>query len=281
MGGAEFVIKKGGGMNTYSYSQISQYLACPKKYRYRYIDGWQEKETRAATIFGRVFEHALGSLFRREDPGAAFYEEWSQYRTVVLEYRKGDGWERMAQQAVRLLEQFVRDERVAVPDPLRNLQVKYIQRLSESSEFVAYIDALGRLDDKRYLLEWKTSGARYPEEPSGLFSLDQQLIAYSWITGISEVAIVVFVRKKVPEIQYLQTVITEQQREEYAALVGETIRQIESGIYLPHSGVRFPQNGCVSCACQGLCLDQPALVDRHLVRRSGGDRIDWLDELAA
>ena len=268
-------------MNIYSYSQLSQYLACPKKYRYRYIDGWQERDTRAATIFGRVFEHALGALFRREDPAGAFYDEWNQYRNVVLDYSRGDSWDRMGEQAVQLLEQFVRDERVMISDPLRNLQVKYVQRLSESSEFIAYVDALGSLDGQSCLLEWKTTGARYPEEPAGLFSLDQQVIAYSWITGIVEVAMVVLVRKKSPEIQYLRTTITEQQRQEYAALVGETIRQIESGLFLPHTGVRFPQNGCVTCACQGLCLDQPALVDLRLVRRPGGEQIDWLDELAA
>ena len=268
-------------MNTYSYSQISQYLACPKKYRFRYIDGWQERDTRASTIFGRVFEHALGALLRREDPAAAFYDEWNQYRNAVLEYAKGDSWERMAEQAVQLLEQFVRDERVKVPEPLRNLQVKYIQRLTDTSGFVAYIDGLGRLDDRSCLLEWKTSGARYPEEPPGLFSLDPQLIAYSWITGIAEVAMIVFVRKKNPEIQYLRTRISEGQRQEYAALVNETIRQIESGLYLAHSGVRFPQNGCVACSCQGLCLDLASLRDARLVRRPGGEGIDWLDELAA
>src|SRR5512146_2665569 len=107
-------------MNTYSYSQISQYLSCPRKYRYRYIDGWRERDTRAATIFGRVFEHALGALFRREDPGGLFYEEWNLYREVVLDYSKGDSWERMAEQAIRLLEQFVRDERSSIADPLRN-----------------------------------------------------------------------------------------------------------------------------------------------------------------
>ena len=268
-------------MNTYSYSQIARYLGCPKKYRYSYIDGWQERDIRASMIFGRVFEHALGALFRREDPGAAFYEEWNLHRTVPLEYSKGDSWEGMADRAIRLLEQFVRDERVFVTDPLRNLQVKYIQLLSETSEFVAYIDALGTLDGKNCLLEWKTSGARYPENPSGLYQLDQQLVAYSWITGISEVAIVVFVRKKEPEIQYVKTTITEQQRHEYAALVGETIRQIESGLFLPHTGVRFPQNGCVSCACQGLSLDQTTLVQLKLQRRPGGEALDWLDELAA
>ena len=25
----------------YSYTQISQYLTCPRRYRHRYLDGWQ------------------------------------------------------------------------------------------------------------------------------------------------------------------------------------------------------------------------------------------------
>jgi len=49
----------------YSYTQISQYLRCPRSYRYRYLDGWREKETRAAMAFGRSFENALSLLPRR------------------------------------------------------------------------------------------------------------------------------------------------------------------------------------------------------------------------
>ena len=45
----------------YSYTQISQYLRCPRSYRYRYLDGWREKETRAAMAFGRCFENALAA----------------------------------------------------------------------------------------------------------------------------------------------------------------------------------------------------------------------------
>src|SRR5436190_1920595 len=36
----------------YSYTQISQYLTCPRRYRHRYLDGWQEKNTHAAMLFG-------------------------------------------------------------------------------------------------------------------------------------------------------------------------------------------------------------------------------------
>jgi hypothetical protein len=45
--------------------------------------------------------------------------------------------------------------------------------------------------------------SRYPEEPAGLLALDQQLVCYSWITGISDIAQVVFVRKRLVEVQYL------------------------------------------------------------------------------
>jgi CRISPR/Cas system-associated exonuclease Cas4 (RecB family) len=51
---------------TYSYTQISQYLTCPRRYRYRYLEGWKEKDTRAALLFGRAFENALGAFFGKK-----------------------------------------------------------------------------------------------------------------------------------------------------------------------------------------------------------------------
>jgi len=49
-----------------------------------------------------------------------------------------------------------------------------------------------------------------------LLSLDPQLTCYSWLTGISEVAMVVFVRKHAQEIQYLKASISEEQRQNSA-----------------------------------------------------------------
>ena len=50
----------------FSYTQISQYLRCPRSYRLRYLDGWQERDTRAGMVFGRCFEQALAALFVSE-----------------------------------------------------------------------------------------------------------------------------------------------------------------------------------------------------------------------
>jgi hypothetical protein len=200
---------------TYSYTQISQYLTCPRRYRHRYLDGWKEKDARAAMLFGRAFEQALGAYFRREDPGAVLFSEWSACQNQGLHYSNGDSWDRMLRQGIMLLTRFCQDDRVQILQPRRNLQIKFDREFAGKNDFVAYIDAIGKLDGKRCLLEWKTSSSRYPEEPEGLLSLDPQLVCYSWMTGIAEVAQVVLVRKRLVEVQYLRTTITNDQRELY------------------------------------------------------------------
>src|SRR5438270_6917471 len=264
---------------TYSYTQISQYLTCPRRYRHRYLDGWQEKDTRAAMLFGRAFEQALAAHFRREDPAAALFREWGVYQKQSLHYSERDTWDRMLQQSISLLERFCQDDRIRIRQPHKNIQIKFVRPLTAGNDYVAYVDAIGQLDGRGCLLEWKTTSSRYPEEPDGLLALDPQLVCYSWITGVSEVAQVVFVRKQLVEIQYLRTTINDQQRREFSQLVEATIRQIESAQFLPHSGIRFPQNPCSSCPYIGLCLGRQELVEAALIRRPGAESLDWIDEL--
>ena len=262
----------------YSCTQISQYLSCPRRYRYRYLDGWKEKGTRASMLFGRAFEQALCAYFQHEDSTAVLFKEWAVHQDSPLEYSNGTNWDRMLQQGIQLLERFAQDNRIRVRQPGKNLQIKVTRPLPKGNDFVSYIDAIGHLDGTRCLLEWKTTSSRYPEEPQGLLMLDPQLVCYSWMTGISDVAQVVFVRKRLVEIQYFRTTITEEQREEFGCLVDDTIRRIESAQFLAHSGVRFPQNPCTSCSYLGLCLGQSKLVDATLVRRPGDD-LGLFDEL--
>jgi len=264
---------------TYSYTQISQYLTCPRRYRHRYLDGWKEKDIRPAMLFGRAFERAVAAFFRREDSAATLYREWATSQELSVQYSKGVSWDRMLQQGIQLLERFAQDDRVRIRQPQCDQQVKLVKSISGTNNFVAYIDAIGLLDGKRCLLEWKTTSSRYPEQPDGLLALDPQLVCYSWLTGISDVAQVVFVRKRLVEIQYLHTTISEEQRQEFGQLVENTIRQIEAGYFLPHSGIRFPQTPCTSCPYVGLCLGKNELVQNNLVRTLGDDLV-WLDELA-
>jgi hypothetical protein len=262
----------------YSYSQISQYLTCPRRYRHRYLDGWQEKDVRASMLFGRAFELAVAALFLHEDPAVVLYEQWSAYKQLKLVYPARDTWDSMLQQGVQLLERFVQDGRVKIDRPKSHQQMQFTRPLSSGSGFVSFVDAIGEVDGTTCVVEWKTSSARYPEEPAGLAALDPQLICYSWMTGIDEVAQVVFVRKRTVEVQYLRATITDAQRQEFETLVGDTVRNIESGLFLPHSGIRFPQNPCTTCPFVGLCLGQDDLVQTALVRNPGVD-LGLFDEL--
>lgn len=264
---------------TFSYSQLSSYLTCPRRYRHRYLDGWQEKEIRAAMLFGRAFELALAAYFRREDAAAVLYREWAQYKDQPLRYSERDSWDQMLQQGIQLVERFSQEDRVRIRQPRKNLQIKFVRPLGDGNEFVAFVDAIGRLDGKACLLEWKTTSSRYREEPDGLLALDPQLVCYSWITGIHDVAQVVFVRKRLVEIQYLTTTITDDQRQEFSSIVHDTIRRIESAEFLPHSGIRFPQNPCSTCPYIGLCLNKPQLVEASLIRRPGAQDFGLFDEL--
>jgi hypothetical protein len=264
---------------TFSYSQISQYFGCPRRYRYRYLDGWREKETRASMVFGSCFEKALAAFYQGGDCGASLFQEWGAYRDAHLEYSKADDWDGMLRQGIGLLERFALEDRIHIPQPKQDTQIKLIRALPNGHDFVAYLDGIGELDGTRSILEWKTTGARYPEQPEGLTSLDLQLTCYSWISGISEVAIIAFVRKRLPEIQYLKATITEEQRREFGLSVERTISQIEDLQFPPRPGIRFPQNPCVSCGHLGLCLGNQELVAANLVRRPGASDLDWIDDI--
>jgi hypothetical protein len=264
----------------YSHTQISQYLRCPRSYRYRYLHGWREKETRAAPVFGRCFEKALAAYFSGEDCTSVLFKEWGVFRDAPFEYKRGESWDQMVHQGVHLLERFAQEGRVEIERPGKDLQVKLTKPLPGNNQFVAYLDALGRLDGRRCVIDWKTTTSRYTEEPEGLLSLDPQLVGYSWISGIPDVALVVFVRKSHSEIQYLKAVISDEQRREYGRLLETTIHRIESAQFPAHSGIRFPQNGCTSCAHLGLCLEAQPLIEAKLIRQPGASELDWLDQFA-
>ena len=168
---------------TYSYTQISQYVTCPRRYRYRYLDGWQEKDLRAAMLFGRAFERAIAALFRGEDPAATLFEQWVTCKDAVLVDSRPATWDSMLQQGVQLLECIIQTGPVQIREPRSRQQVQFSRSLSNGNSFVAFVDAIGELDGTPWRAGVEDISARYPEEPAGIAALDPQLICYSWMTG--------------------------------------------------------------------------------------------------
>jgi hypothetical protein len=121
----------------YSYTQIANYLRCPRSYRYRYLDGWREKETRAAMIFGRCFEKALEAYFCGEDCGVVLHKEWGRYREAGFECKKGETWDQILRQGMQLLQHFVQSNRIRISKPKENIQIKVTRELPNANQFVS------------------------------------------------------------------------------------------------------------------------------------------------
>src|SRR5260370_12161553 len=150
----------------YSYTQISQYLRCPRSYRFRYLDGWREKETRAAMAFGRCFENALGAYFREEDCGAVLLKAWEAYREAPFEFKKGETWDRFVHQGIHLLQRFAQDSRVRIHNPRKDLPNKFLQMLAGRSEFLAFPAGTGGKGGGSTLIDSENTTRRQPRGPT-------------------------------------------------------------------------------------------------------------------
>jgi len=140
---------QGGSDGLYSYTQISQYLRCPRSYRYRYLDGLAGKRNTAAMVFGRCFEKALGAYFGQEDSAAVLFKgmecipRWSFLNTA--KESPGTVFSTKASICSKHLRGMIA---FGFRRPKKNLQIKILRALSGGSEFVAYLDAIGEIDGR-------------------------------------------------------------------------------------------------------------------------------------
>jgi hypothetical protein len=224
-------------------------------------------EDKASLVFGRVFQSSVEAQFLVPDSVQFFTQRWAGVKEMPLEYANGDSWEKMLGQGQALLEQFREDKRVLIDDGRTAFQVKFRRPLPLSQKhFLAYVDAVGYVDGRHCLIEWKTTTQSYPENLRRVLELDPQLVCYSWAAQCQQVCLVNFVRKKQPEIQYLPARIRKRQWKAFEQTLDLLASEIEANHFYPRSGIRYPNNQCMNCAFRGLCLRKKALVEENLVK---------------
>src|SRR5437879_5689297 len=128
-------------MDHYSYTQLATYLQCPLKYKYHYLEGWEEREDKASLLFGRVFERAVESQFLVEDSVQFFTEQWGSLKDASLEYSNGDSWEKMLEQGQQLLDQFREDQRVQIEDGRTDFQIRF-RRCCPSGRVISSVTSM-------------------------------------------------------------------------------------------------------------------------------------------
>lgn len=217
-----YVNSKGTEWRRHSYSAGSDFDLCPLKYYLRRVQGWKERDNKARLLFGRAVEQAV--QFYHEHGGVGGREEFHNLWRVFkdrpdIEYTKTEkDWITLDADGDDLLRLYA-IRQPSLPIPLTG-QIVFQREVSKEvfpgdANYGEIVDA-GKLDmicwtqpDHPRLprLEWKpeygllrplivdmkTSGRSYPEE-QGMAAFDEQLRRYSWLSGIHDVAFVVFVK---------------------------------------------------------------------------------------
>ena len=221
--------------------------------------------------------------FREEDSDCpAFFKEWRRISdAALLNTAKSESWDHgYITRAFASAKRFARDDRVRIRHARRRIsQVKVHSPVLPVRKRISSPDrrchrgdrtathCLPRLEDHH--------DRRYPERSPMACSVARpdNSSCYSWITGIAEVALVVFVRKRPsPEIQYLKSdPSTEEQRREFGRLVeNRRSSQIEAGSYSFRTpGSAFHKTAALSCPHLGLCQGNQLA---HAVPTSSADR---------
>lgn len=197
--------------------------SCPRKYKYKRIDGWQSREDRVATFFGTVVESAIQYHHNKNFELGSGIDEfktlWFKYQDddTVQYTEKSGNWHDHYQMGVELLALY----EASVPElPITKAQFQVKRRAdlfssSESSpysglKYEAKVDMLCECPNNHPLLppleggstrqiivDLKTSSAPYNSDPR-LSSLDDQLRDYAWVFGIPTVAFLVLVKNFTP-----------------------------------------------------------------------------------
>jgi hypothetical protein len=198
-----YINAKGFEVRSHSYSASDTFRFCPQKYKLARIDGWQERERKASKEFGIAIESAIQFHHLNNLSGGPeeFTRLWALQKDADLTYTQTEQtWEALAKSG----EEMLRLYHLRLPlfgldlSKPPQFQIKYWKELFPGTdlrgiEFVAFIDMVTQsreLGDPM-IVDIKTSSVALDTTP-GILALDQQLRAYAWVTGVSDVAFLWF-----------------------------------------------------------------------------------------
>lgn len=206
---------KGTKITRHSYSAGSDFTKCRRYYKLKRIDGWKEKSRKAAMDFGTCLETGLRFYHSNAcQPGSMaqeFVRMWAAFKDMPnLDWGNDFDWNdlnEIGQQMGGLYEAVlptlpiqVRADRFQLEFSKPLFPGTYLDGLTD----LAYVDMLAEYKWKDgehtetlarvpVIVDIKTTGASYDATP-GIHRLDPQLRRYAWLSGIPNVAFLVFVK---------------------------------------------------------------------------------------
>ena len=250
----------------WSYSAISQFLACPLRFYFQRVVGLPQTTVGSGLVLGSAVHHALAAYHRGLQAGRPV-------TTEHLHQAVQDGWQRREAEARVLFKsgesrQGCVDLGVALVDayllepppenilrveeeitaPMHNSRGEYLE-----TPLVAVADLITRADDGLKVHEFKTSGRAYSE-----MEADTSLQPTCYVNAVQEVfgesarvEYTVLLKTKVRRVQRLEVVRHDEDLGRLGDVVQSVERAVEAGAFYP---VESPMN-CSTCPYRQPCRE--------------------------
>jgi putative RecB family exonuclease len=251
-----------------SFTQLDQYLRCPLRYRFLYIDRLEPDFVPAARAFGSGIHAAAAVFFRGVAQGErpnvediqGYFESFWNLETghQLLRYGEKESKESLLDRARRMLVVLCEDfkpgtEVLAVEQPFAVPLIDQETGEVLDRDLVGTLDLLERDDQGFVVVDLKTSARKYTDLQ---VEASLQLSVYSYAVGLSSFAngddvrlrFDVLTKTRVPELHRYWTTRDRAANVRLFRLVSEVLRAIEAGVFHPVVGWQ-----CKECPFRSKC----------------------------
>ena len=248
-------------LETFSFSRVTTFEQCARRYRYRYVDGVREAFQSIEAFMGQQVHSAVEWMFQEKDAGrapraddavrqysAAFDRAWGEARGGLKVIKRGTAVEDYRRSGAEMLADFHRARFVADRLETVGLERHFVLEIGEGRRFQGFIDRLARdASGIVHIIDYKTGG-RPPTRFGGKDGdqLEAYAVAMFAETGADELVLM---------LEYLRNGSTQTRRilrgeaEETARRLGARIRvAAEANVFPPSPGTL-----CDWCGFNDLC----------------------------
>ena len=233
---------------------------CPRKYYYEYVEGWKPVIPPANLVFGSILHESIAEEFRNGQTAEdIFLRNWE--KTDDMAYSRSDTHESLRETGLALL------DLIRGTEPYQRVvavEKAYETRLPDGTVFKGKIDMIYDDGADEVVLDWKTAASPFHNSRP---DLDDQLTAYSMLTGIPKVAYGVLLKKKKPEVRFFRAARTRKDYLDYQLKVMKVAADIEAGFFF-----RKPSMYCSFCRFCPLCRDLKERIEAELRQTPVWDR---------
>jgi hypothetical protein len=272
-----------------SYSLASDVDFCGAKTIFARFRGFAPKIDSAALKFGIAVEDTIvESYIKNTILESNFKAKWEQFRDVPLKYSKNDSdWSTLNRSGIALMKEFV-DVRDMFPIVKPEFGVVFPRDPNQTwfrgtrLEYIA--DLVSHYPDGDILIDVKTAGRSYPEksEAEGYAALDPQLLVGALASGIRRVGFLVFVKTRIPKIQFHLGTVNDESLEQIDLWLQDQYYKLINRRLVRRPGFRYPDDKCLNCDFLLKCLgrhEEAAKILRVKESRETENFMSTLDDL--